>query len=289
MFRSLIFGLSVIAATAVQAAAPPTLIRDVAVFDGNQRFAKRNVLLADGKIADPDFRGKTPAGARVVDGAGKTLLPGLIDAHVHAFQGQDDPLLFGVTTQLDMFAPVAATATVRDRMKAGTNAGAADIFTAGILATVPGGHGTEYGLVIPTLTKPEEAEAWVVARIAEGSDYIKIIDEPRHREAPDADARHADDPRPRRGGAQARQARGRARAEPRVGDARCRGRGRRPRPPVHRQGRRRGFRAAGKGAQHLRRADLYRVRGVPAAARAVPPSSTARRSRGCCPSPRSIC
>ena len=30
---------------------------------------------------------------------------------------------------------------------------------------------------IPTLTKPEEAQAWVDARIAEGSDYIKIVSE----------------------------------------------------------------------------------------------------------------
>ena len=44
-----------------------------------------------------------------------------------------------------------------------------------ILATAPGGHGTEYGMTIPTLTKPEEAQAWVDARIAEGSDYIKIV------------------------------------------------------------------------------------------------------------------
>ena len=55
----------------------------------------------------------------------------------------------------------------------------ADLYSAGILATAPGGHGTEYGMAIPTLTKPEEAQAWVDARIAEGSDYIKIIDRGR--------------------------------------------------------------------------------------------------------------
>jgi hypothetical protein len=41
--------------------------------------------------------------------------------------------------------------------------------------TVPGGHGTEYGLSIPTLTEPEEAQAFIDARIVEGSDYIKIM------------------------------------------------------------------------------------------------------------------
>jgi Amidohydrolase family len=43
---------------------------------------------------------------------------------------------------------------------------------------VPGGHGTEFGVPVPTLTKPEEADAWVAARIAEGSDYIKLVEEP---------------------------------------------------------------------------------------------------------------
>jgi hypothetical protein len=36
-------------------------------------------------------------------------------------------------------------------------------------------HGTEYGLKFPTLTGPEGAQAWVDDRIAEGSDFIKII------------------------------------------------------------------------------------------------------------------
>jgi hypothetical protein len=43
------------------------------------------------------------------------------------------------------------------------------------LATVPHGHGTEYGMPIPTLTTPAEAPAFVAARFAEGSDYLKII------------------------------------------------------------------------------------------------------------------
>jgi hypothetical protein len=53
-----------------------------------------------------------------------------------------------------------------------------DLFTAGIGVTATGGHGTEYGVPIPTLDKAEAAQAFVDARIAEGSDYIKIIIEP---------------------------------------------------------------------------------------------------------------
>ncbi len=164
--------------TPAPAPAPATLIQNVAVFDGVKKQGRRSVLIDGGKIADADYRGKVLPNFRVVDGRGKTLLPGLIDSHVHAYAGQDDALLFGVTTQLDMFSPPDLTRAVRARMARGENAAMSDVFTAGFLATVPKGHGTEYGLPVPTLTRPEEADAWVAARIAEGSDYIKIVDEP---------------------------------------------------------------------------------------------------------------
>jgi imidazolonepropionase-like amidohydrolase len=161
-----------------QSPATSTLIRDVTVFDGLRNAGRHGVLIENGKIANPDFKGKPKAGTRIVDGKGKTLLPGLIDSHVHAFQAGDDPLLFGVTTQLDMFMPLEFTKDVREKTKHGENTDVADLYSAGILATVPKGHGTEYGMQIPTLTKPEEADAWVAARVAEGSDYIKIVNEP---------------------------------------------------------------------------------------------------------------
>lgn len=160
------------------AAPAQTVIEHVTVFDGVRKLGERSVLIDGKTIADIDFHGKVTAAMRIVDGRGKTLLPGLIDSHVHAYAGQDDALLFGVTTQLDMFSPPAATKAVRERMARGENAAMSDIFTAGYLATVPKGHGTEYGLPVPTLTTPQEADGWVAARIAEGSDFIKIVDEP---------------------------------------------------------------------------------------------------------------
>ncbi len=57
----------------------------------------------------------------------------------------------------------------------GKAADRADLFSAGTLVTAPGGHGTEYGVPIPTITGPEQADAFVAARVAEGSDYIKIV------------------------------------------------------------------------------------------------------------------
>jgi imidazolonepropionase-like amidohydrolase len=176
-FRKLLIAASLASALPAMAA-ETTLIKDVRVFDGQAMHARRSVLLEGGKIASADFKGKAPAGATVVDGAGRTLMPGLIDSHVHAYRYLELPLLFGVTTQVDMFMPVPGMQAVHSRMAKGDNKDAADIFSAGILATVPGGHGTEYGLPIPTLTRPDEAQAWVDARIAEGSDFIKIILEP---------------------------------------------------------------------------------------------------------------
>jgi imidazolonepropionase-like amidohydrolase len=157
------------------ALAAATLVQDVRVFDGKTVHERRSVLFDGARILDADFRGPAPKDARVVKGAGLTLLPGLIDAHTHAFKGFDLPVLFGVTTQIDMFTAVPIMQEAKRSMAAGQHAGKADLFSAGILAAAPNGHGTQYGVPIPTLTRPDEAQAFVDARIAEGSDFIKIV------------------------------------------------------------------------------------------------------------------
>jgi imidazolonepropionase-like amidohydrolase len=152
-----------------------TLVQDVRVFDGRAVHERRSVLFDDARVVDADFRGSAPAGARIVQGAGRTLLPGLIDAHTHAFRQFDLPVLFGATTQIDMFTAVPVMQDAKRSMAAGRHAGQADLFSAGTLATAPGGHGTQFGVPIPTLSSPGEAQAFVDARIAEGSDFIKIV------------------------------------------------------------------------------------------------------------------
>lgn len=152
-----------------------TLVQDVRVFDGRAVHERRSVLFDDARVVDADFRGSAPARARIVQGAGRTLLPGLIDAHTHAFRQFDLPVLFGVTTQIDMFTAVPVMQDAKRSMAAGRHAGQADLFSAGTLATAPGGHGTQFGVPIPTLSSPGEAQAFVDARIAEGSDFIKIV------------------------------------------------------------------------------------------------------------------
>ena len=162
-------------AAASNALAAATLVRDVRVFDGNAVHERRSVLFENGVIVDADFRGAAPGGSRVVEGKGRTLLPGLIDAHTHAFRHQELPVLFGVTTQVDMFTDIKLMKQAKQEMAQGRNHRHADLFSAGTLVTAPNGHGTQFGIAIPTITKPEQAQAFVDARIAEGSDFIKIV------------------------------------------------------------------------------------------------------------------
>ena len=65
-------------------ASPPTLIRGATVLIGNgERLDNADVLLRDGKVAAVGPRLEIPDGARVVDGRGKWVTPGLIDVHSH--------------------------------------------------------------------------------------------------------------------------------------------------------------------------------------------------------------
>jgi hypothetical protein len=64
----------------------PILFRNVKIYDAdNQRFLEgQNVVVADGKIQMVGtMLPKLAAGSRVIDGEGKTLLPGLWDSHMH--------------------------------------------------------------------------------------------------------------------------------------------------------------------------------------------------------------
>ena len=147
-------------------------ITNVRVFDGTA-VSPRATVVVDGdaiSAVGPDV--PVPVGAEVIDGRGKTLLPGLVDAHAHVYDGGqlEQALAFGVTTVLDMFSLPDAVKPLRADVP-----GRASLLSAGILATAPGGHGTEYGFEIPTIKKPEEAQAFVDARLAEGSNYIKIV------------------------------------------------------------------------------------------------------------------
>jgi len=160
-------------------------IRNVDVFDGSTLKRAQDVIVRDGLISAVGAHLAIPTGLAVTEGTGKTLLPGLIDAHVHSWgASRSDALRFGVTTELDMFMDWHALAAARTARQSLARTAGSDLWSAGTLATVPGGHGTEYGMEIPTLTAASQAQSWVDDRVREGSDYIKIILEPGFAQQP---------------------------------------------------------------------------------------------------------
>lgn len=156
-------------------------IRDVRVFDGDAVVDGANIVVRDGRIAAVGKGVAIPRGVEVVDGRGKTVLPGLIDAHTHDWgEAQRDALRFGVTTELEMMGAVPSLPGYRAQRESLARTDQADVFSAGAAVTVPGGHGTEYGFPVPELKPGDDAAAFVQARIDEGSDFVKIIVDDLH-------------------------------------------------------------------------------------------------------------
>lgn len=181
-------GAAFLVAAPAWAQAPGFAITGVRIFDGEKVTPQATVVVQGGRVTAIGPKAKVPAGLPVVDGAGKTLLPGLIDAHTHTFgAARTDAIRFGVTTELDMFTHPSALEGVRAGREGLAKTNQADLYSAGILATAPKGHGTEYGFEIPTLTSAAEADAWVAARVGEGSDYIKLVYAPGPKNRPSID------------------------------------------------------------------------------------------------------
>jgi N-acyl-D-aspartate/D-glutamate deacylase len=57
----------------------PLVFRNVDVFDGSRLIRHTMVLVRDGMVRAVGQGIEIPSGAEIVDGNGKTLLPGLID------------------------------------------------------------------------------------------------------------------------------------------------------------------------------------------------------------------
>lgn len=156
------------------------IVRDVRMFDGERVSTQRSVLVRDGLVAQiggPELI--APAGTEIVDGRGRTLLPGLIDAHVHLSDSVTADLRqaasLGVTTVFDMFSGGTRYAAIK-AARAADAPHQADVRSAGIGATAPGGHPTQMGgPPFPVVANAAQADEFVAARVAEGSDYIKII------------------------------------------------------------------------------------------------------------------
>lgn len=161
------------------------LFRDARIVIGDGTVIERgSVLVRDGKI-ERIFPDQSPDAdtlkADLVEAAGKTLLPGLIDTHVHlgAPGGYMDYSKLDPKEMQDAAKPVAremaaylysgvtgvrsvgdwidTVETVRQTLESGEKAGA-ELFYAGPMFTTEGGHGTEYFRGMPKEIR-ERAEA----------------------------------------------------------------------------------------------------------------------------------
>jgi len=149
------------------------LIRGARIFVGDGKVIDNgSVLVRDGKIAEI-FEGTGPdpktLKAETVEAAGKTILPGLIDVHVHLgapggfyadmtkYYADPDKgmqrelaayLYSGVTTVRSVGDGLDGMLKLRAEVSNGTVLGS-DLQTCGPMFTTAGGHGTEYFKDLP--------------------------------------------------------------------------------------------------------------------------------------------
>lgn len=163
------------------------------------------VIVENGRIARIEDGFTAPAGATVVDARGSTVLPGLIDAHVHltndpgtaywreaidtnelaAIVGVKNALITaqaGFTTVRDLGAPGHSSFALRDAIRDGVVPGPRIIASGGALSIV-GGHGDVSGFrpevnaaLDPggTCTGADQCAQKVREWAKRGSDVIKI-------------------------------------------------------------------------------------------------------------------
>src|SRR5215210_2394552 len=163
------------------------------------------VIVENGRIARIDSGFTAPAGATVVDQRNRTVMPGLIDTHVHltgdpgtpfwreaidsnelaAITGVKNALLTaraGFTTVRDVGAPGLSSFALRDAIRDGVVPGPRIIASGGALSIV-GGHGDVSGFkpevnaaLDPggTCTGPDQCALRVREWAKKGSDLIKI-------------------------------------------------------------------------------------------------------------------
>lgn len=165
MFKAALalIGLIVAAGSAVAQSAAPSqpdiLIRNVRIFDGTNASlsAPTSVLVTGDRIAA--IGTEAAGGATVIDGAGRTLMPGLIDAHTHimfislpqvalltadvafvnlaAAKAANDMLMRGFTSIRDLGGPSFG---LKRAIDAGLAAGPR-IWPSGAMISQTGGHG----------------------------------------------------------------------------------------------------------------------------------------------------
>ncbi len=150
------------------------VIRDVTVIDGTGAAPRSGMsVVVEGRriaaVAETDSVGHPPS-ARVIDGAGKYLIPGLWDMHVHLRDLDATVPLFvvnGVTTVRDMGSDLTATLALRRRIDTGEVVGPR-IRTAGLAVESRSWLGQYVDLMREQGADEEKVAAFLRSRIAVG-------------------------------------------------------------------------------------------------------------------------
>lgn len=132
------------------------LLSDVRIFNGEKTIDSGCVLVEDGKISKVSSSSISFYGTKISK-PGHTLLPGLIDVHIHANGANEialpQSLRCGVTTVCDMHNEWYNIQKLRKQLEGGD---CADLKTTSFAATV------ENGWPIPVVTAHDKSEEVIV-------------------------------------------------------------------------------------------------------------------------------
>lgn len=157
---------------------PPLLIRGVRIIDGTSALptGPSDVLLQRGRIERIAPAGSIPPqrGVEVLDAAGRFLMPGLIDLHVHQLgpPAAQAYLYHGITTVRDMGHPMASAAGIADAVEARRIPGPRVVL--GGVRINPGSPDAFTGAAIQATRDPQESQRALLLAQAFGASYVKM-------------------------------------------------------------------------------------------------------------------
>ncbi len=157
-----------------------TLIKNVTLFDGENISKNIDILFKDGVIQEIAENISVQLGMIVINGTGKTIIPPMVNAHLHVADPENmrEALQAGVFAVLDMFAEDDFANRLR---KYNDSIAYARFYSSNLGATAPGEHGTQFGVVIPTISDSLTPQQFVTDRVKNNADFIKIVKEPLYK------------------------------------------------------------------------------------------------------------